>query len=132
MKYLIDTHIFLWLLYQPQKLDTQKINILQNSENDVYISSLSFWEISLKFALGKLDISGVKPDELPDLAKRMGIEILEITTNEMASSYKLEKVKNHKDPFDRAMIWQSISNNLTMVNHDNKFSEYEKLGLKLL
>jgi len=132
MKYLIDTHIFLWLLYQPQKLDTKKINILQNSENDVYISSLSFWEISLKFALGKLNISGVQPDELPDLAEQMGVEILEITTIEMASSYKLKKVKNHKDPFDRAMIWQSISNNLTMVSHDNKFSAYEKLGLKLL
>lgn len=128
--YLIDTHIFLWLIFEPAKIDNLKLEILKNPKNKIYISSITFWEISLKYNLGKLELNGLRPEELPTVAQKMGLEILEIDTNTMASFYKLPKVNTHKDPFDRIIIWKCINDNLTLISKDRKFPEYEKYGLK--
>ena len=129
-RYLIDTHIFLWLLFDPDNIDTTKLQILKNPKNKIYIVSIAFWEISLKYNLGKLELNGFTPDELPKLAKKMGLEVLEIDKDTMASFYKLPKVDTHKDPFDRIIIWKCINDNLMLISQDRKFSEYEQLGLK--
>lgn len=68
MKYIIDTHIFLWLVFDPEKLSNKKLAVLKNPFNQLFITSVSFWEISLKYSIGKLDIQGVLPD--PKLQKR--------------------------------------------------------------
>jgi len=130
--YIIDTHIFLWLLFDPEKINSDKLQTLQNSKNKVYITSISFWEISLKYSIGKLELNGMSPLELPDKAKKMGIDILEIDTATMSSFYKLPKVGVHKDPFDRIIIWKCINDNFIFVSKDRKFPEYEKFGLKFI
>jgi PIN domain nuclease of toxin-antitoxin system len=105
MTYIIDTHIFLWLIFNQNKISDNKIKILENPDNTIYITSISFWGISLKYNLGKLDLEGVIPEELPRIAKAMDISIINIDENTMASFYQLKKVTNHKDPFDRIIIW---------------------------
>jgi PIN domain nuclease of toxin-antitoxin system len=132
MKYIIDTHIFLWLLFEPEKIDTTKLEILENPENSIYITSINFWEISLKFGLGKLELNGLKPDDLPDCAFKMGLKILDIDSKNMASFHQLKRVEKHKDPFDRLIIWYCINNNFILVSKDGKFSEYSSLGLKVI
>jgi PIN domain nuclease of toxin-antitoxin system len=132
MKYIIDTHIFLWLLFEPEKIDKTKLEILENPENSIYITSINFWEISLKFALGKLELNGLKPDDLPDCAFKMGLKILDIDSKNMASFHQLKRVEKHKDPFDRLIIWYCISNDFILVSKDGKFSEYSLLGLKVI
>jgi PIN domain nuclease of toxin-antitoxin system len=130
-KYLIDTHIFLWLVFDPDRIDSVKLDILKNPKNKIHIASIAFWEISLKYNLGKLALDGLTPDELPKLAKSMGLDILEIDQYTMASFYKLPKVDKHKDLFDRIIIWQCIHDNLTLISHDGRFSEYQHAGLNL-
>ena len=130
--YIIDTHIFLWLLFDPEKIDNPKLQTLQNPKNRVYITNISFWEISLKYALGKLKLNGISPEELPQKAQKMGIDILEIDTSTMSSFHKLPKVEVHKDPFDRIIIWKCINDNITLVSKDRKFPEYERFGLKFI
>lgn len=130
MTYLIDTHIFLWLLFDPQKIASAKLEILQNSQNRVCISSISFWEISLKFALGKLLLEGVTPDALPSLATQMGLEIIDATAHELSSIHKLPSY--HKDPFDRLIIHQALMRKMTLVSEDGKFETYRTHGLMLL
>lgn len=130
--YIIDTHIFLWLLFDPEKIDKSKLQTLENTKNKVYITNISFWEISLKYGLGKLELNGTSPDELSTKAKMMGLDILEIDTATMSSFYKLPKVEVHKDPFDRLIIWKCINDNITLVSKDRKFPEYEKFGLKFI
>jgi PIN domain nuclease of toxin-antitoxin system len=132
MKYLIDTHIFLWLLFDPQKIPAKTIKILHDPTNHIIITSISFWEISLKYNLKKLELKGVTPDELPDLAEKMGLKIVEIGAKEMSSFHKLPKPTKHKDPFDRIIIWYSICNDYTFVSQDRKLGNYESLGLKVL
>lgn len=132
MKYLIDTHVLLWLLFKPTKVSAAKLSLLKDPENEIYISSISFWEISLKYGLGKLDLSGVLPQDLPELALKMGITILDIDAKQLAGYHQLPDVNKHKDPFDRMLIWQAICNNLVLVSVDSKFRGYLEFGLKLL
>lgn len=131
-KYLIDTHILLWLIFDPDKIDKKKLELLKNRKNKILVADISFWEISLKYNLGKLELSGLIPDELPKIAEQMGLEVIDVNKDVMASFYKLPKTKTHKDPFDRIIIWKCISSSLVLITQDNKFQEYQPYGLKFL
>jgi len=99
MNLLLDTHGFLWSLFTPDKLSKAVDHEIKSPNNDVAVSVVTFWEISLKYALGKLELTGVKPEELPDSAGQMNLEILPITAAEASSFHKLPRL-SHKDPFD--------------------------------
>lgn len=130
--FLIDTHIFLWLNFSPEKLAQNILNHLQDRKNQVFVSVISFWEISLKYQLGKLNLSGIMPEELLGSAKQMGIEVANLSPSEFASFFKLPLVNGHKDPFDRLIIWQCLMQNRTLVTADSKLDGYIDLGLKVL
>jgi len=130
--FLIDTHVLLWLIFSPEKLPSQTRKYLEDPQNQVSVSSISFWEISLKYRLGKLILSGVLPNELPHLVTQMGIQIANITPNEFASFYQLPLVEEHKDPFDRLIIWQCISQQMVFVSHDSKLDAYADFGLNYI
>ena len=129
MNFLLDTHSFLWALFVPEKLSRSATQKIISSDNDVAVSVVAFWEISLKYALGKLELSGVEPDELPSFADQMGLSILPISPSEAASFHKLPRLL-HKDPFDRFIIWQAIQRKMTLISKDREFKEYQKFGLK--
>ena len=130
--FLIDTHVFLWLVFSPEKLSKKTRQLLEKRENRVSVSAITFWEISLKFRLGKLELCGVLPDELPSIARKMGIDIANLTADDFASFYKMPLVEEHKDPFDRLIIWQCITQKMLFISHDSKLSGYTRFGLNLL
>jgi len=132
MTYVIDTHIFLWLIFDHKKISGKKIEILENPNNTLYVAAVSFWEISLKFNLGKLELKGITPEALPAIAKEMDIAIINIDANTMSSFYKLRKIKTHKDPFDRLIIWHCIQNNHILISQDKQFSQYKAFGLQYI
>lgn len=129
MNFLLDTHSFLWTLFVPEKLSRIVTQTIKSSDNDVAVSVVTFWEISLKYALGKLELSGVEPDELPGFADKMGLSILPISPAEAASFHKLPRLL-HKDPFDRIIIWQAILRKMTLISKYREFKEYRRFGLK--
>lgn len=131
MKYLIDTHVLIWSLLDKKKISRKSTSVILNPDNDIYVSIISFWEIALKYSIGKLSISNIKPEEIPGYAKESGFEILYNNEIEASSFYKLP-ILGHKDPFDRMIIWQSIHNDLTLISKDNSLSIYTDHGLKLL
>ena len=131
MKYLLDTHSFLWVLFDDEKLSAKVKEIVSDLGNEIYISVITYWEISLKYSIGKLELEGVNPDELPIMAQEIGIETLEISKEETSSFYKLPKIK-HKDPFDRLIIWQAIKRNIILISNDGEMNNYKKFGLQLL
>jgi len=132
MRYVIDTHIFLWLIFSPEKIPVETLSFLNNPQNQVVITPISFWEISLKYNLGKLILENTTPDRLPQLANMMNIGIEQIDSECMASFHNLPRSKFHKDPFDRIIIWYCMRNDHTLVSMDRQFDEYKSLGLKLL
>ena len=129
MNLLLDTHGFLWSLFTPAKLSEAVIREIKSPDNDVAVSVVTFWEISLKYALGKLELAGVKPEELPDFANQMNLEILPITAAEASSFHRLPRL-SHKDPFDRIIIWQAIQREMTLVSKDRDFKAYREFGLR--
>jgi len=131
MNYLLDTHTFLWAAFSPNKLSTKARNEIRSAENQVCISLVSFWEISLKYTLGKIELTNCTPADMPDIAAQMGIEIIQLGAQETASFCQLPKVAD-KDPFDRMIIWQAIQQQLVMISKDASFTEYRELGLKVL
>ena len=129
MNCLLDTHTLLWALFSPELLSARSAKLIRDPENTVYVSVVSFWEISLKYALGKLELTNVLPDNLPDVAQQMGLELLSLDAPEAATFYRLHRV-GHKDPFDRLIIWQAIQYKLTLISKDSSFEEYKGIGLK--
>jgi PIN domain nuclease of toxin-antitoxin system len=131
MNYLLDTHALLWSLFMPSRLGKKAAENIRNPEVTVFVSVVSFWEISLKYTTGKLELSGVVPDDFPAIVRESGFDILQIDENDAATFYRLPRME-HKDPFDRLIIWQAISHKLQLISHDSAFANYRKLGLKVL
>ena len=132
MKYLVDTHYLLWSLIEPDRLDHRTRSILQNTEDIKQVSVISFWEISLKYALGKLKLTGTTPEELVTSAEESGYQVLDLDASVVAGAHNLPFHADHKDPFDRLLIWQCIQQGVTMLTADSRFAEYRRDGLKLV
>ena len=131
MTCLLDTHAFLWAAFAPNKLSARARKEIRCAENQVCLSTVSFWEISLKFAMGKIELEDCQPDDMPSIAEQMHIEVIQPTTQETASFHRLPKLQ-HKDPFDRMIIWQAIQQPLVLISKDDDFQECGKFGLKVI
>ena len=131
MNYLLDTHTFLWSIFSSENLSDKSCQIILNPENNIYISLVTFWEISLKYNLGKIKLKNIFPDDLPEITKKAGYEVFPLNEYDVSTFYKLPKI-SHKDPFDRLIIWQGIQNNLTIISKDSRFKGYFKYGLKVV
>jgi PIN domain nuclease of toxin-antitoxin system len=130
MNYLVDTHILIWSLVEPEKLSFKMKEVLLNEENTIYYSQFNLWEISIKYALGKLELQKKTPEQFYEELELSFFKCKMIQNRELVTFYKLPF--EHKDPFDRALIWQAINNDLILISSDGKINEYEKYGLKHL
>lgn len=102
---------------------------LLNPESVIYVSVLTFWEISLKFSLKKLDLKNVSPGSMLQTAKEAGFTTLELSADVASTFHKLPRLKN-KDPFDHMLAWQAIKNECILLTKDKGFRGYEEFGLK--
>ena len=132
MNLLLDTHTFVWSMITPDKIPDRMRKIIQDAQNNVMVSVVSFWEISIKYGLGKIRLIGVSPEELPSIAEKNNFSILTLQAQDAASGHQLSWMASHKDPFDRILIWQAIQNNMTIVSMDTDFHLYRSVGLKLI
>ena len=130
MIYLLDTHYMIWAISDTRRLSKQLKETLTNRENTIVVSTVSFWEISLKNSYGKLQISGFSPEDLPNFCEKMRFDIKSLSAKE-SSTYHQLRATYHKDPFDRMLIWQSICNDFIFVSVDRYVRKYTSEGLKL-
>jgi len=118
MKILLDTHIFLWMLTSPERLDDKRRYELETPANEVFLSAMSIAELMIKHTIGKIH---VEFDPL-EMAKQMRIEILSFSGDHAMLLGKMPL--HHKDPFDRMIIAQAIVNRLPLMSDDPKFPAY--------
>lgn len=130
MRYLLDTHFVLWLLFDAEKVSSKIRLILENPKNEIYVSKISLWEISLKYGLGKLNLYNSKPEEIEKILLLNSYNILDLNSGDILSFYNLPQ-NLHKDPFDKMIVWQAIKNNLVLITQDEKLEEYKNSGLKI-
>lgn len=131
MTYLLDTHILIWVILEPQKISARVKEIITNPKNKIIVSSISFWEISIKYALGKFQFKNILPEELIAITNEMDFVIEDLSANTASSFYNLTAAY-HKDPFDRMLIWQAIQNNYTLISNDKFIKKYTTVGLKVI
>lgn len=131
MKYLLDTHVFLWSATQSKALPKKVIQAIKDPNNEVYVSAITFWEISIKTRLKKLDLGGLPIEDLIMLAEKMDFQLIDLTPEEANTYYNLSE-ETHNDPFDRMLIWQSIRRNLTIISKDTEFDKFKSHGLRIL
>src|SRR5260221_10541646 len=118
-QYLVDTHIFLLWLNGDKMLKTSTQKVLTNSNNTIYVSIVTLWEITIKHANGKLPLKTT----LPEMISLSGFQVLPIT---VVALLELEKLPHHhNDPFDRLLISQAITENLTLISNDTQIKQYD-------
>lgn len=131
MKLLPDTHVFLWSLLETAKLSADARLALAEPANEVLVSAVTFWEIAIESSLGRLELHGIRPEDLPMEARTAGYTTTALDPETAASSHALP-LGDHRDPFDRLLVWQAIRAGWTLVSRDRAISGYEPDGVRLL
>lgn len=126
MKLLLDTHILLWYLEGHPNLPGTQRQQIEDRRNQVAVSAVSLWEMTIKISIGKLELM----DDLTTIETTLlqqGIQILPIQTAHLQRLLSLPF--HHRDPFDRLIIAQALAEEMTLVSDDTAFSAYPVLLL---
>ena len=119
MKLLLDTHILLYALTEPERLVRKRSESIENPANAVFVSAVSIAEIAIKASIGKLRVD----IDLLAAVDEAGFEWLDFSPQEAMQLAELPL--HHRDPFDRMLVVQSKVNNLTLVTDDSKLADYD-------
>jgi PIN domain nuclease of toxin-antitoxin system len=114
---LLDTHLLLWALLQPARLKPRARALIE--QNEVFVSSASIWEISIKSSLGKLEAD---PRLVLDVLEPAGLRKLSVSGEHAAKVFELPP--HHRDPFDRLLLAQALSESLTLLTDDGVLGQY--------
>lgn len=115
---LIDTHVFIWMLYHPENLSEYARHAIMN--NNLALSIASLWEMSIKKTLGQIEFDETIP-ELAAICTDQGIDILPIKPEHLQKIQALRLF--HRDPFDRLIIAQSLIEGCPLITHDGKIKK---------
>lgn len=124
MRLLVDTHLLLWASARSRRLPKEARRLLENPRNEVHFSAASLWEIAIKLGLGRRDFRvdlGLLRPALP----RMGFIELAVTGAHAERVVDLPPI--HRDPFDRLLIAQSLSETLTLLTNDDALEPYGRV-----
>lgn len=122
MSYLLDTTVLVWILKEPEKLNRRALDLIEDESHDIFLSSVTSWEVVIKSAIGKLTLPK-KPDELlSEILEKFSFQPLSITHAHSLAVGEL--VFHHRDPFDRMLIAQARSEKLVLMTADLIMQKY--------
>jgi len=122
VRILLDTCTFLWLITDDMALSASARNTFVDPDNDVYLSAVSVWEITVKNSLGKLPLPTSPERFIPIQRDRHGITSLPLEEEAILYLPKLPLL--HRDPFDRVLVCQAIQHELTLLTPDPLITQY--------
>ena len=122
MRILLDTHVWLWWLTEPERLPSTIREAMEDGNNILFLSVASSWEIAIKYGLGKLPLPETPDAYVPKRMRRDGVRSLPIEHRHALSVASLPP--HHRDPFDRLLIAQSLAEDLPIATVDPKFEAY--------
>lgn len=122
MRFLLDTHIWLWMIAEPRRFSAGTASLLEDPANQLLLSVASSWEIAIKFSLGKLSLPSSPAKYVSAQIEKTGVTPLCIEHSHALHIATLEP--HHRDPFDRLLIAQAELEDATMVTADRQFAPY--------
>lgn len=124
MRVLLDTHVLLWALAEQDRLDPATRALLEDAETDVLFSAASIWEIAIKARLGRPDFAA-RPQEIARAARETGFE--ELPVRAAAAALIADLPLHHRDPFDRLLVAQAITEPVRLYTADPLLPPYSEL-----
>lgn len=125
MNYLIDTQILIWFQLNDSLMKPSILGILNNIENNIFVSDISLFEVSIKSKLGKLPLNLGSVDEIIQVCQLDGFKFLSISQKHIITYQSLKLFDSHRDPFDRLLISTAVSEGLIVISADEKFKLYK-------
>lgn len=122
MNFLLDTHTLIWFITDDDELPINIKEKIENSSNLCFVSIASMWELGIKYSLGKLKLK-VDLKKIFELIDQSGLVILPIMLKHILTNVSLDFY--HRDPFDRIIIAQAKSDDLTLLSKDQEFKHYD-------
>ena len=122
MRALLDTNVFLWFISGNEKLSVDARTYIADLNNDLLLSTASLWEIANKTSLGKLELINPFDQLISDQLEQNDIDVLPIELNHISEIINLEF--HHRDPFDRLIIAQGITEQIPVITCDSLFGKY--------
>ncbi len=126
MKYLIDTHVIIWLLDNDDRLSKVARREIENLDNQIFVSIISLFEIAIKVKTGKLSFTKSIYDIVKELDNQ-GIGLLALNATHVENYQSVPLIADHRDPFDRILIATALHENLSIITIDEKFENYKHI-----
>ena len=123
MKYLLDTHTFLWFIAGSPLLSGDVRKLIEDPSNFRLLSIGSLWEMAIKKSIGKLELAMSFKELVENQVQANAISLLQIEIHHLERLANLPF--NHKDPFDRLLVAQCLSENIPLLSRDNSFDFYQ-------
>lgn len=122
MRLLLDTHTFIWWMTNDLALPASAREIIGREDNDIFLSAATAWEMAIKHKIGKLPIVAGFIADVPGAIEAEGFVELPVSGVHGQLAGALDG--HHKDPFDRMLIAQALSENLTLISNETRFDAY--------
>lgn len=123
MRLLLDTHTFLWWLDDDRRLSTTARRVIEDSDNEVFVSAASGWEIAIKTQLGKLRLPAAPESFITEQLLHNGFKSLPISLSHALQVSMIPAF--HRDPFDRILVVQSIVERMPIITADPLVTQYQ-------
>jgi PIN domain nuclease of toxin-antitoxin system len=123
VRYLLDTHAFIWWIDNDARLSARAQAVVRDPDNEILVSAGTAWEIAIKAGLGQLEIPRDLPEIMPGQISANGFAVLPISL--VHALYVARLPLLHRDPFDRILVAQAAVENLTLVTADPVLSRYD-------
>jgi PIN domain nuclease of toxin-antitoxin system len=122
VRLLLDTHVFLWLNTEPERLSSEHLPVVEDPHNELLLSAVSSWEIAIKYAIGRLPLPEPPERYVPERMRAIGARGLPIEHTHALAVAALAPL--HKDPFDRLLVAQASLLDLPIVTADAVVARY--------
>ena len=121
MRVLLDTHVFLWLQTEPERLG-EHLPLVEDRRNELLLSAASSWEIAIKYALGRLPLPEPPQRYIPARIRAVGARAVAVTHTHALAVAELEPL--HRDPFDRLLVSQAKALDIPLLTADPAIVQY--------
>ncbi|MFZ0286105.1 MAG: type II toxin-antitoxin system VapC family toxin [Terriglobales bacterium] len=122
MKYLLDTNVWLWSVFEPSRLSQKAYDVFADLSQEVFLSAASAWEIAIKSGSGKLRLPEAPATYVPRRMAEQGVRPLEVSHRHALAVSSLPP--HHRDPFDRLLVAQANLEDMILMSSDRIFDRY--------